>query len=315
MKTTKLVIALMGVLAMLGGTAASADSTADQNTVAALDSKYQLAVKNNDADTMAGILSDDFVLILGTGETFTKADLLNKTRTKEVVYEQNEETDKTVRVWGDSAVVTSKLWLKGVDKGKPFEWHVWFSDTYVRTPPGWRYVNGFASLPIELLHSSSTTKGMGEAAGILPSGFGEAVDRDIMTIRVATAKFKTTEAAEAAGYKRVTGCVQHQPAGAMGYHFQNNALLDTTLDLEHPEVLVYEKMPDGTFQLNGVEFLVPISAWKSTEPPRIMGQALTKADSIGFWYLHVWTWKPSPSGLFAPWNPDVKCLETASMMH
>ncbi len=66
-----------------------------------------------------------------------------------------------------------------------------------------------------------------QAPGILPSSFGEAVDRDIMTIRDATAKFKTTEAAEAAGYKQVTGCVQHQPAGAMGYHWQNNALLGT----------------------------------------------------------------------------------------
>jgi len=78
---------------------------------------------------------------------------------------------------------------------------------------------------------------------------------------------------------------------------------------------IYEKMPDGTFQLNGVEFLVPISAWKSTEPPRIMGQALIKADPIGFWFLHVWTWKPSTSGLFSPWNPDVKCLDTSSMGH
>jgi len=163
--------------------------------------------------------------------------------------------------------------------------------------------------------AQTSAKDVGEAPGILPSGFGEAVDRDIMTIRYATAKFKTTEAAEAAGYKRVTDCVQHQPAGAMGYHFQNNALLDTTLDLEHPEVLVYEKMPDGTFQLNGVEFLVPISAWKSSEPPRIMGQALTKADPIGFWFLHVWTWKPSRSGLFAAWNPDVKCLDASSAGH
>ena len=39
-------------------------------------------------------------------------------------------------------------------------------------------------------------KDMGEALGILPSGFGEAVDRDIMTIRDATTKLKTTEAAE-----------------------------------------------------------------------------------------------------------------------
>ena len=154
-----------------------------------------------------------------------------------------------------------------------------------------------------------------QASGVVPSGLGDAVDRDVMTIRDATAKFKTTGAAESAGYKQVTGCVERQPAGAMGYHFQNNTLLDTTLDLEHPEVMVYEKLPDGTFQLNGVEFLVPISAWKSSEPPRIMGQALIKADPIGFWFLHVWTWKANPSGLFAPWNPDVKCLEASSMSH
>jgi hypothetical protein len=128
-----------------------------------------------------------------------------------------------------------------------------------------------------------------QAPGILLSGFGEAVDRDIKTVRDATARFKTSEAAEVAGYKQVTGCVERQPAGAMGYHGQNNALLDTTLDVEHPEVLVYEKLPDGTFQLNGVEFLVPLSAWKSGEPPRIMGQALKKADPLGIWYLHVWT--------------------------
>jgi hypothetical protein len=163
-------------------------------------------------------------------------------------------------------------------------------------------------------HAQTSVKKMGETAAVIPSGLGDGVDRAVMTIRDATDKYKTTEAAEAAGYKQVTGCVEHQPAGAMGYHFQNNDLVDTTLDLKHPEVLVYEKLSDGSFQLNGVEFLVPISAWKSTEPPRIIGQALTKADSIGFWYLHVWTWKPSPSGLFAPWNPDVKCLETASSM-
>ena len=151
--------------------------------------------------------------------------------------------------------------------------------------------------------------------GILPSGYSDGVDRDVMKVREATEKFKMTEAAEAAGYKRVTDCVEYQPHGGMGYHYQNNALLDTTLDLEHPEVLVYEKLADGTFQLNGVEFLVPISAWKSAEPPRIMGQALTKADSIGCWFLHVWTWKPSPTGLFAPWNPDVKCDGASSMHH
>jgi hypothetical protein len=146
-----------------------------------------------------------------------------------------------------------------------------------------------------------------QAPGVLPSGLGDGVDRDVARARDATARFKSSEAAEAAGYTRVTDCVEYQPYGAMGYHFQNNTLLDTTLDVDHPEVLVYERTPEGGFKLNGVEFLVPISAWSATEPPRIMGQALKRADKLGIWYLHVWTWEPSPSGLFADWNPRVKC--------
>jgi hypothetical protein len=153
------------------------------------------------------------------------------------------------------------------------------------------------------------------APGILPSGLGDAADRDVAKIREATAKFQTSAAAEAAGYKLATGCVEHQPAGAMGYHFNNEALFDATLDVEHPEVLVYEKRPDGTFQLNGVEFYVPASAWTSAEPPRIMGQALKTAPGLGFWFLHVWVWKSSPSGLFSVWNPDVKCSGDAATMH
>jgi hypothetical protein len=32
--------------------------------------------------------------------------------------------------------------------GKPFDKTLWFSDTYVRTPTGWRYVFGQASLAL-----------------------------------------------------------------------------------------------------------------------------------------------------------------------
>ena len=147
MKTTKLSILLVGALAMLASVAAGADSS-DQNTVSALDAEYQAAVKINDADTMNRILADDFVVVTGRGQIYTKADLLDMARTKRVQYEHQEDTNKTVRVWGDTAVVTALIWLKGVDQGKPFDWHVWFSDTYARTASGWRYVHGQASLPL-----------------------------------------------------------------------------------------------------------------------------------------------------------------------
>ena len=148
--------------------------------------------------------------------------------------------------------------------------------------------------------------------GILPSGFGEAVDRDILRSRVATERFKSADAAVAAGYTATNECVEHQPHGGMGYHFQSDALYDATLDAEKPEVLVYERGADGAFKLNGVEHLVPIDKWTSAEPPMIMGQPLKKFEKLGFYYLHVWTWKASPTGVFADWNPDVKCPATSS---
>ncbi len=143
--------------------------------------------------------------------------------------------------------------------------------------------------------------------GIIPSTFGEAIDRDVARARAATARFRMEDAAVAAGYPAATHCVENQPAGGMGLHYQNGALLDTTLDVERPEILVYEKQSDGRIKLNGVEYLVPIAAWKRDEAPTLMGQPLKRADQLGVWYLHAWIWEPNPSGLFADWNPRVKC--------
>ena len=116
--------------------------------VATLDARYQDAVKNNDAATMNLILAEDFVLVTGRGKTFTKVDLLKEARDKTTIYEKQDELEQQVRVWGDTAVVTALLWIKGTSEGKPIERKLWFSDTYVKTKNGWRYVLGQASLPL-----------------------------------------------------------------------------------------------------------------------------------------------------------------------
>lgn len=122
----------------------------DARLVAELDTRYQAAVKANDAAAMARILAEDFALVTGKGKVFTKADLLQDARSGNNLYERQEELEQKVRVWGDTAVVTALLWIKGSDKkdGKPFDYRLWFSDTYVRTPGGWRYVLGQASIPL-----------------------------------------------------------------------------------------------------------------------------------------------------------------------
>ena len=120
----------------------------EAKVVAALDTEYQAAVKKNDAATMASILAEDFVLVTGRGKVFTKNDLLKEAREGKTVYERQDEIEQTVRLWGDAAVVTALLWVKGTTDGKQFEYKLWFSDTYVRTTKGWKYVFGQSSIPL-----------------------------------------------------------------------------------------------------------------------------------------------------------------------
>lgn len=148
LNTGAIKMALIGALVAFATVTAHADTASDRQAVSALDAEYQAAVKVGDTTTMDRILADDFVVVTGTGHTYSKADLLDMARTKRVIYEHQDESQQTVRVWGDTAVVTAELWGKGLDQGRPFDWHVWFSDTYVRTPSGWRYVHGQASLPL-----------------------------------------------------------------------------------------------------------------------------------------------------------------------
>ncbi len=130
---------------------AHADPTRDRATIAALDTVYQAAVERNDAAAMAEILHPDMILVVGRGAVFTGEDLLRSAREQEFVYERQVEDEgtQTVRLYGDdTAIVTARLWLKGTGPGGAFDRRLWFSDTYVRTPQGWRYAFGQASLDL-----------------------------------------------------------------------------------------------------------------------------------------------------------------------
>lgn len=138
------------VIAGIAGIAALAAPHADRDAVAQIDRTYQEAVKRNDVETMKKIMHPDFMLVLGDGRRFDRQNLLDDARRGRVLYElQDEERgSQSVMVWGDTAIVTAKLLLKGTTGGKPFEKTLWFSDTYVRTDRGWKYYFGQASLPL-----------------------------------------------------------------------------------------------------------------------------------------------------------------------
>ena len=167
-----------------------------------------------------------------------------------------------------------------------------------------------------------------------------------VAIRTATAKYANAAAAEEDGYMRdpnnmcVTAEMVGQPAeaGAMGIHYFRPDLLGVTnpqppvsgsdgvIDVNLPEVLVYEPQMDGSLQLVAAEYLVFQDAWTAagnSAPPSLAGQPFfamaddpaTPMDEAHEFAphheLHVWTGRDNPSGLFAEFNPSVTCAHHA----
>lgn len=162
------------------------------------------------------------------------------------------------------------------------------------------------------------------------------VEAELAAVRDATWDFHDTAKAVAAGYGNpVGGHCDQTPAGAMGVHSANMALIGSqTIDPAQPEVLLYLPTGGGKHALVGVEYLQTVllrnpatgavAPWFAPEPwpstfvqvtpaPSLFGQAF-QGPMPGHvpgqpWHydLHVWAWSDNPSGRFAQWNPALSC--------
>lgn len=162
------------------------------------------------------------------------------------------------------------------------------------------------------------------------------VNAGLAEIRRVTARFHDYEKAIAAGYTAWSPNPLAQgstcPAsaeGKMGYHLVNVPLRggaanpaagDAEIDLLEPEMLLYEKAPNGKLRLVGVEYIVFKAAWEAANgigaaPPEVLGVPLPASShtfpggtgNIDHYELHVWIWSPNPLGMFYPWNPEISC--------
>ena len=146
---------------------------------------------------------------------------------------------------------------------------------------------------------------------------------DLLRAAVATARFHSTVQASRAGYGGFpAGVPLHEcissfdNSGAMGFHWLNGGNLTTDLDPTKPQVLVYEPDRGGKLHLVALEFVVFKADWIAAHgdtTPSLFGEDFmdsgfpNRYDLPEFYALHAWLWKSNPSGLFAPFNPNVSC--------
>ena len=129
----------------------------------------------------------------------------------------------------------------------------------------------------------------------------------LQSVRRATAKFHSTAQAIAAGYEADEHCVSVPGLGGMGFHWGNPSLVDPVFDPLKPEAILYAPGPGGNLRLIAVEYIV-INVGQprpmfGDHPFDIGGTPVP----VPHWSQHVWLFENNPSGIFAPFNPNISC--------
>lgn len=138
--------------------------------------------------------------------------------------------------------------------------------------------------------------------------------RDVLRLQRVTAKYHSIARAEQDGYGAFGDCFQDPTQGGMGFHWANQAFIgDSAIDKDHPELMVYQPLPNGQKRLAAVEYIVFVDEWQAkghTKPPRLFGQDFHINPTLlakPFYLLHAWVWDFNPAGTFMDWNPRVHC--------
>ena len=130
----------------------------------------------------------------------------------------------------------------------------------------------------------------------------------VQSVRAATSRFHSTTQALKANYNPDVHCVSVPGLGGMGYHWVNESLVDPVFEPLKPEAVLYAPGPGGKLKLVAVEYVVIKTPNQPT--PMFGNQPFDDGGTpvpVPHWSLHVWVHEANPSGLFAPFNPNVSC--------
>ena len=141
---------LLGVLFLaLGASSLAAaprkrDSAASQ--VLTVEKRWNEVYKRGDIASMNSLLSDDFIITVEDGSTFSKTGFIAHNGNSTVHVEISEMSDLQVRMHGNTAVVTGAYHEKGTDKGKAYEYRDRLTDIWMNYNGNWRLVAWHYSL-------------------------------------------------------------------------------------------------------------------------------------------------------------------------
>jgi ketosteroid isomerase-like protein len=113
--------------------------------IEALEMQWRQAIVSNNVGQMDHLLADDYIGISANGTVETKAQALALRKAGTVKISQLDLTDLKVRVYGDTAVVTSQANLEGTNGQSNISGNYRYTRVYNRRLGQWKIVSFEAS--------------------------------------------------------------------------------------------------------------------------------------------------------------------------
>jgi ketosteroid isomerase-like protein len=105
-----------------------------------LEKEFTEAIVRNDPEGVGRFVADDWILIDPDGGIVDKARFLSVVTSGALTHEVMDSDDIRVRVYGDSAVVTTLTRSKGKFMGQDFSSQERATDVFVKRGGGWQCV-------------------------------------------------------------------------------------------------------------------------------------------------------------------------------
>jgi len=105
-----------------------------------LEKEFTQAVASNNADAIADLLADDWIIVDPDGAIIDKSRFLEVIRSGALSHETMESDDLRVRIYENTAVVTGLSTTKGKFMGQDFTSYERATDIFVKQNNRWRCV-------------------------------------------------------------------------------------------------------------------------------------------------------------------------------
>jgi ketosteroid isomerase-like protein len=136
-------VVLLGLLAASdGGNSKKESGMKDkaEEELNTLEKEWALAFVKNDAEAIGRYMADDWMVISPDGNVIDKATFLGLIKSGVLTHDQMEFAEVKVRVYGDTAVVTSRATSKGKFQGVAFSELERSTDVLMKQKGQWKSV-------------------------------------------------------------------------------------------------------------------------------------------------------------------------------